>query len=176
MGDLDMIIKQDFIPKNHPARPGLLLSKPTAITIHWIGPYPKQTPAAVRNWWFKGEDGKGVQASAHYVVKDDEVLQVIPEGEVAWHCGSKGNYTSIGIEVIPMNLTGEFSGRTIETLAELLTKLPPLELLRHYDWTQKDCPRFYTPVTAILDGGGRVANPEGGEARWKQLIEDLKAV
>lgn len=158
-----MIIKQDYLPKPHPARPGLALSYPTSITIHWIGPYPKQSVYDPRYWWLKGPDGKGLQASSHYIVKDDNVLECIPTGEVAWHCGSTGNFTSIGIEVIPMNIEGEFSTETIDTLRALLSKLPKLELKRHYDWTGKDCPRWYTPAFAE------------GEARWEELKKELSS-
>jgi N-acetylmuramoyl-L-alanine amidase CwlA len=100
-----------------------------------------------------------MQASAHYIVKDNNVLQCIPTGEVAWHCGSKGNYTSIGIEVIPMNVAGEFSIKSIDSLHELLAILPRVTLKRHYDWTKKDCPLYYTPLA-----------PDGkGDERWENL-------
>jgi N-acetylmuramoyl-L-alanine amidase len=151
-----VIIEQNFLPRNHPARPCLPLKDPSSITIHWIGPFPNQTPEIVRNWWLKGSDGKGIEASAHFIVKDKRIMQCIPLAEVAWHCGSKGNYTSFGIEVIPADTTGRFSSVTIETLIYCVSLLPKLELLRHFDWTQKDCPRYYTSFT-------------DGETRWKEL-------
>ena len=65
--------------------------------------------------------------------------------KVAWHAGCKaGNNTSIGIEVIPKNAAGEFSDRSIATLKELLDSLPHLPIVRHYDWTGKACPAYYT--------------------------------
>ena len=57
-----------------------------------------------------------VQASAHYIIKDNDVLQTLPLNEVGWHSGDMRNYHSIGIEVIPMNTQGEFSKDTILTL------------------------------------------------------------
>jgi N-acetylmuramoyl-L-alanine amidase len=102
-----------------------------------------------------------VEASAHYIVKDSEVLQAIPTDEVAWHCGSKGNYSSIGIEVIPASYNGMFSTASIDTLRSLLLLLPKVPLKRHYDWTGKDCPRYYTPMS------------EGGEERWKWIESEL---
>lgn len=162
------------MPKDHISRPGLPLNNPTSITLHWIGPYPRQTPEIVRNWWLRGSDGKGVEASAHYIIKDDLVLQCIPEHEVAWHCGSKGNYSSIGIELIPMNTTGMFSLKTIDSLKEVLKLLPNVELKRHYDWTGKDCPRYYTPIVGMVGADGRVENPSGGEQRWIDFIKELR--
>jgi len=145
------------------------------IIIHWIGPFPNHTPLGVRNWWENGNDGLGVRASAHFIVKDDEVLQCLPLGEIGWHSGDMRNHNSIGIEVIPMNTAGEFSQQTINTLRGLVKYIrvdtgKNLEIERHFDSVQKkDCPRFYTPITSLLDGGGRVANPEGGQQRWEAL-------
>lgn len=139
IGVLLMVIKQNFLPRDCLARPGLPLNRPTSITIHWVGPYPGQTPEVVRNWWIQS---KG-EAGAHYIVKDDNVLQCIPEQEVAWHCGCHGNYSSIGIEVIPFNKEGLFSQASIDSVIELLKRLPKVRLMRHYDWTKKDCPRYY---------------------------------
>jgi N-acetylmuramoyl-L-alanine amidase CwlA len=154
-----VIIEQKFIPRGSLARPGIKLTNPSSITIHWVGPYPNQTPEVVRNWWIKGPDGKGIEASAHFIIKDDRIMQCIPTGEVAWHCGGKGNYTSFGIEVIPANKEGKFSDLSIDTLIYCISTLPAHSiLLRHYDWTKKDCPLYYTPLS------------EGGQERWEWLI------
>jgi N-acetylmuramoyl-L-alanine amidase len=169
-----MTLREEFIPINTPPRPGLPLHAPMAITIHWIGPYPNQSPYDVIKWWKTGPDGKGIQASAHYVIKNDLIINCIPTDEVAWHCGSKGNYTSIGIEVVPASRNGEFSTESIASLKELIEKWPDLELLRHYDWTQKDCPRYYTPITGLMGVEGRVDNPTGGQARWEELKKGLR--
>jgi hypothetical protein len=157
-------------------------SKPLEnIIIHWIGPYPHHTPEGVRAWWENGNDGKGVQSSAHFIIWEDIILQTLPLNEVGWHSGDSRNYNSIGIEVIPMNTMGEFSQRTIETLKELVQHIRKqtgknLILQRHYDGAQKkDCPRYYTPITSLLDGGGRVYNPIGGEERWEELKKYLNA-
>ena len=148
------------------------------IIIHWVGPY-LQRITTPRDWWENGSDGNGVQSSAHFIVRDFDVLQALPLDEVGWHSGDARNYCSIGIEVCPMNLTGEFSLDTIATLKELIAHIrvtyPGATLIeRHYDGVQKkDCPRYYTPVTSLLDGGGRVANPEGGNQRWELLKQYL---
>jgi N-acetylmuramoyl-L-alanine amidase CwlA len=152
-----VIIEQNFIPRGKPARPCIKLANPASITIHWVGPYPNQTPEIVRNWWLNGPDGKGIEASAHFIVKDERIMQCIPLSEVAWHCGSKGNYSSIGIEVIPSNTEGRFSDQSIDTLIYCISTLPKVKLLRHYDWTQKNCPLYYTPLS------------EGGQERWEWL-------
>lgn len=40
-----------------------------------------------------------VQASAHYVADWDEIIQMIPEGEVAWHAGPSANKKYLSIEM-----------------------------------------------------------------------------
>jgi len=182
-----MVITQKFLSLGKAARGDVNnTNKPVCffkplenIIIHWIGPYPNHTPAGVMNWWENGSDGRGVRASAHFIVKDNDVLQCLPLDEIGWHSGDARNHNSIGIEVIPMNTAGEFSETTKKTLKELVNYIRGqtrinLKLERHFDGVQKkDCPRFYTPVTSLLDGGGRVANPEGGQERWERLREFL---
>lgn len=134
---------EDFLPEGIPCDSGEWFKegKPDSVTIHWIGAYPWQTPEIVRSWWATG----GGEGSAHLVVKDREVLQCWPMSKVAWHCGNiGGNRSSIGIEVVPCNIEGEFSVASIATLKAVLDDLfPGLPLLRHYDWSGKDCPRWY---------------------------------
>lgn len=150
-----MNLKENFIPEGSACDTKALFEdgQPTSITIHWTGPYPGQSPEDVREWWI----GSNGEASAHFIVKNDDVLQCWPLDKVAWHAGCKaGNHTSIGIEVIPCNMQGRFSERTIRTLKELLGTLPRLPIVRHYDWTGKDCPSYYTD-----------------NAEWKALLEKL---
>jgi hypothetical protein len=142
------------------------------IIIHWIGPFSNQVVSSPWNWWENGSDGRGVQASAHFIVKDREVLQALPLNEVGWHSGDARNRHSIGIEVIPQHNDGSFSEPTKEKLKELIAYIrktyPEAKLERHFDGVQKkDCPRFYTNVTAM--GDGRLPNPAGGEERWIEL-------
>lgn len=128
-------------------------TQPTTITIHWTGPYPGQSPEMVRDWWIKSK-GK---ASAHVIIKNDTVLQCWELDQIAWHAGCvAGNTTSIGIEVIPENTEGKFSDKSIATLKEYLATIPDLPLVRHFDWTGKDCPKYYCD-----------------SAKWKELLKQL---
>lgn len=145
-----MIIKQEFLPTSTPPRPCIVAIPKTSITIHWTGPYPGQTPEMIAKYWADKE------LSAHFIIKDKQCLNVIPDAEVAWHCGVKeGNYFSIGIECIPMSKSGQFSFDTIETLHELVQRYE-LPLKRHFDWSGKRCPEWYVD-----------------EQRWEELKEML---
>lgn len=51
--------------------------------------------------WFGNADAPAYpapQASPHYCVDDDEIIQCVNEDDVAWHCGTPNSY-SIGIEM-----------------------------------------------------------------------------
>jgi len=170
-----MIITQKHLSLGKLARSGIKFSKPLQkIIIHWIGPYPNQVVSSPWNWWENGSDGTGVRASAHFIVKNDDILQCLPLDEVGWHSGDSRNYESIGIEVIPKNEQGEFGSITIDTLQRLIQHIReeigrPLPLERHFDGTQKkDCPRFYTPLSEIITKD-TMGNDQRGEQRWEKL-------
>ncbi|MCL2252356.1 MAG: peptidoglycan recognition protein family protein [Treponema sp.] len=171
-----MKINNNFLTLGNRARSGTKFTKlVTKIVIHWIGPYPTHNPSGIREWWEKGSDGVGVQASAHFIVKESECLQCLPLDEIGWHSGDQRNYESIGIEVVPMNKAGEFSKTTIDTLHSLIKHIREevnsnLTIERHFDGVQKkDCPRFYTSVTKNSGVDARIENPEGGDKRWEDL-------
>ena len=150
-----MKLVKKFIPDSAKCNSKLhfIDNQPSVITLHWVGPYPGQTPDIVRDYWIKS-DG---DASAHFIVKDDEVLQCWPLDKIAWHAGCRsGNNTSIGIEVIPQSMKGEFSEKTITALKELLDSLPRMPIVRHFDWTGKACPAYYVDSN-----------------KWSELLEKL---
>lgn len=150
-----MKIIEKFIPEDTKCDSKIKFpeGQPSVITLHWIGPYPGQTPDIVRDYWINS----GKEPSAHFIVKDDTVMQCWPLDKVAWHAGCRaGNLTSIGIEVVPCNVQGRFSEKTIATLKELLDTLPRMPIIRHFDWTGKDCPRYYI-----------------NSNEWKELLEKL---
>lgn len=137
-----MNIEKKLIPPEAKCFTGMTFPEgcPSSITIHWIGPYPGQVPEDVLHWWISSEG----DASAHFIIKDKRCVQCWETNQIAWHAGCRqGNYTSIGIEVIPKNTEGEFSEESIATLKKLLATLPRLTLVRHYDWTRKACPKYY---------------------------------
>ena len=160
-----MKVTQKLLSLGKRARSGIKFSKLLErIVIHWIGPFPNQVVSTPWNWWENGSDGKGIQASAHFILKDADIIQCVPLNEIAWHSGDSRNQDSIGIEVIPMNVQGEFSRFTIDTLKLLVQHIrketgKQLPLERHFDGAQKkDCPRFYTPLSEIANGQERWEN------------------
>lgn len=85
------MIKNDLIPVNEYSRPGRLRKETKAVIIHYVG-NPGSSAEANRNYWASLASQSGTPpkyASAHFVVGlNGEIVRAIPEGEVAYHCGS----------------------------------------------------------------------------------------
>jgi N-acetylmuramoyl-L-alanine amidase len=123
------------------------------IVIHDTG-NPRKTANADAH--FRYFNQKGRNASAHYFVDSEEILQLIPDYYSAWHCGDgRGkygiyNYNSIGIELC-INADGDWEKtkrQAIVLIRELLLKhnLDKARVIRHFDASKKICPRKMSQV------------------------------
>lgn len=101
-----------------------------------------------------------VEASAHYFVDSNEIVQSVLDKYAAWHCGGSlesshhplrgicTNRNSIGVELCSIIQDGEyaFKQETVNLAAELTRYLmsryniPVNRVIRHYDVTGKNCP------------------------------------
>lgn len=149
-------IKQMFLTNKN--RPKIKLKKIKGIVIHWTANTGKGANAIANRNYFNSTERL---ASAHFIVDDRNIIQCIPEDEVAWHVGSDKyrdagrklsengygpNYFTIGIEMC-VNSDGNWIKtyqNTVELAACLLRKynLNTNDLYRHYDITGKDCPKM----------------------------------
>lgn len=79
---------------------------------------------AVDTWTVGGRD-----ASANYIVHENQIVGCVGENYTAWHCGGQGaitNQNSIGIEHVNATLNGAnstFSSQTIESGAKLVAEI-----------------------------------------------------
>ena len=118
----------------------------------------------------------GLNASAHYFVDTERIVQSVKDGDTAWHCGKErgGSYyndcrnaNSIGIEMCSVIRNGvyvipeETMKRAAKLTRELIAKYqgPVSRVCRHYDVTHKDCPEPW------------VRNPKQWENFKKMLAE-----
>ena len=118
----------------------------------------------------------GLNASAHYFVDTERIVQSVKDGDTAWHCGRErgGSYyndcrnaNSIGIEMCSVIRNGvyvipeETMKRAAKLTRELMAKhhVPVSRVCRHYDVTHKDCPEPW------------VRNPKQWENFKKMLTE-----
>jgi N-acetylmuramoyl-L-alanine amidase len=142
----------------NPNRPKKKLLKMKGVVMHYTASYGKGADAlAIRNYF----NTTNRACSAHYAVDDHQIVQCIPDNEVAWHVGNKiytaigeklrdkpysPNYYLIGIEMC-VNCDGDWNktyANSVDLAAALLkkNKLGIGSLYRHYDITGKICPKM----------------------------------
>ena len=152
---MKMNIQNNYITVNQYSRPKIGIKVVKGIVIHWVA-NPNSSAQANRNYFDglkvgkKNSNGSIIYASTHYIVGiEGEVVACIPENEVAYHASS-ANSTHLGIEVCHKDWEGQFTTSTYEALVELVAdickryKLNPLtDVIRHYDVTGKNCPKYY---------------------------------
>lgn len=82
-------------PYSHPQLPLNIITK---LVIHWVA-NPGSSALATRNYFESLKSGKlGIFASSHYVIGlHGEIIQCIPDTEIAYHARSANTY-SLGIE------------------------------------------------------------------------------
>lgn len=156
-------IKEMLITPNKWSRPQTKIGTIKSIVVHWIG-NAGSTAENNAKYFNSLKDGRGTYASSHYIIGNDGVIiRCVPESEVAYHASKANNY-SIGVEVCHPDNTGKYTDLAYKALIELLVDLcnryklePTQAIIRHYDVTGKDCPRYY------------VKNPN----EWKKLKQEV---
>ena len=164
-----MEIQQALLTKNQYSRPGTAMGTIKKITIHWVGNAGSKA-INNRNYFESLKEGKKnaygnyIYASSHYIVGlDGEIIQCVPENEVAYH-GNSHNSFAIGIECCHPDWGGRFAETTYKSLINLVAELCAKYKLnaytgieRHYDITGKDCPHYYVQ----------------NESAWRQFLKDV---
>lgn len=156
----DWII-QDILPVNEYSRPGTKLDGVTGVVVHYTG-NPGTTAQQNRSYFGNLAQTRETYASSHFVIgMDGTVIQCVPLNEVAY-CSSQRNSDTISIECCHGDESGEFSPQTLDALTRLLNwligtyQLDRTAILRHYDVTGKECPRYHVEHpeawTGLLDG------------------------
>lgn len=159
-----MEIQQKLLTINPYSRSGKKIGPIKNVVIHWVG-NAGSSAIANRNY-FESLKDKKTYASSHYIIGlEGEIIQCVPETEIAYH-GNSANSYSIGIENCHPDWEGKFNDKTYAALVELCTDLckrydldPTIALIRHYDVTKKDCPHYY------------VQNSQA----WVNLKQDVKS-
>ena len=153
-----------LLSENPYSRPGTELKRISGVVIHYVG-NPNTSAKANRNYFESLKTGKtGVMASSHFIVGlEGEVLQCVPLTEVAY-ASNQRNSDTVSIEVCHPDEGGQYSDVTYRRVVELTAWLcetfrldPTEDVIRHYDVTGKNCPRYY------------VEHPEA----WEALRQDV---
>lgn len=113
--------------------------------------------------------GGNRNASAHYFVDNNEMVQVVEDTKSSWHCGDGNgrygitNQNSIGIEMCRVNndVTSITEENTVELVKYLMKKynISIENVVRHYDASRKNCPSSFN---------------KGNWKRWNEFKNKLK--
>ena len=145
-----MEIIDKLLTINSYSRSGEKQGKIQYIVIHWVA-NPGSSAIGNRNYFNSLATSHKTSASSHYIIGlNGEIIKCIPEDEVAFHSGSYSmNRKSIGIETCHPDWEGKFAESTYNSLVELCADICRREgltindIIRHYDVTGKECPRYY---------------------------------
>lgn len=161
-------VEQDFLDPNPYSRPGTEMKRINGIVIHYVA-NPGTSARQNRNYFNSLKDQTGenkISASSHFIIGlEGEVLQGIPIHEMAYATSKEKNVDTLSIECCHPDETGQFNQATYDSLVKLTAwlcrnlNLTEKDVIRHYDATGKDCPRYF------------VAH----EDEWEKFLNDVKA-
>ncbi len=145
----DRNIQEEFLTINDYSRPGLALDRVDKIVVHYTG-NPGTTAQANRDYFESLATNPVTSASSHFVIGlDGEIIQCVPLNEIAFASNEANSY-SLSIECCHPDDSGEFTTATYNQCVELVAELcdyyhldPERDVIRHYDVTGKNCPKFY---------------------------------
>lgn len=138
----------ELLTVNEYSRPGIALEKVNGIVVHYTA-NPGTTAIENRDYFEGLKDSHVTKASSHFIIGlDGEIVQCIPTSEISYASNDR-NGDTISIECCHPDESGRFTQATYESLVELCAylmgrfELNSEELLRHYDVTGKNCPKYF---------------------------------
>lgn len=155
-------VERQLLPLNEYSRPGEKLEAVNGVVVHYTG-NPGTTAEQNRSYFAGLAQSGETFASSNFVIGlEGEILECVPLDEVAY-ASSQRNYDTLSIEVCHPDESGAFTDATYDALVQLVQWLVDTyglerdQILRHYDVTGKECPRYY------------VQHPEA----WEAFLDDL---
>lgn len=151
--DLDV----QLLDINEYSRPGTSIGDINGIVIHYTA-NPGTTAQQNRNYFNGLAETKITYASSHFIVGlSGEIIQCIPCNEIAY-ASNERNRDTISIECCIEDESGRFNRKTYESLVELTAwlmgrySLNTDDVIRHYDVTGKNCPKYYVENETAWEG------------------------
>jgi len=137
-------VDEQLIHKHTTARTGIKLNDIKNVVVHYVG-NPGTTAQNNRDYFDKSD----TTVSSHFVVGlDGEIIQCLPLYERSAASNNR-NKDTISIEVCHPDDSGRFNEETYNSLVKLTSfllskfSLDETEILRHYDITGKNCPKYF---------------------------------
>ena len=141
-------ITEFFLTPNEYSRPGMALEKVNGIVVHYTA-NPGSSAEGNRNYFEGLKDTHSTKVSSHFIIGlNGEIIQCIPLNEIAYASNDR-NADTISIECCHEDESGKFTEETYRSLIRLLAwlcgeyNLKEQDIIRHYDVTGKECPRYY---------------------------------
>ena len=104
---------------------------------------------ATRNYFEGLKDSHATRSSSNFIVGlEGEIIQCVPTWEVAYASNDR-NHDTVSIECCHPDESGKFTDDTYRSAVQLCAwlclkfDLGPEDVIRHYDVTGKDCPRYF---------------------------------
>ena len=152
----------ELLTPNEYSRPQTVLPQVNGIVVHYTA-NPGTTAEQNRSYFESLAQTGETHASSHFVIgMEGEIVQCIPCNEISYASNDRNNDT-ISIECCIPDDSGKFTDATYQSLTELVAwlmgryGLTTQDVIRHYDVTGKNCPKYY------------VENPEA----WDRFKRDL---
>ena len=150
-------IDVQLLTVNPYSRPGIETGKINGIVIHYTA-NPGASAKANRDYFENLKDTHTTKASSNFVIGlDGEIIQCVPTWEVAYASNDR-NRDTVSIECCHPDENGEFTKNTYRSLVKLSTwlclkfDLSEEDVIRHYDVTGKDCPKYYVENEKAWEG------------------------
>ncbi|MGF6990915.1 N-acetylmuramoyl-L-alanine amidase [Lachnospiraceae bacterium PM6-15] len=157
-------IEVALLDVNPYSRPGIETNKIRNIVIHYTA-NPGSSAMDNRNYFQGLKDSGATSVSSNFVVGiEGEIVQCVPTWEVAYASNDR-NIDSVSIEMCHQDESGKPTQATYDSLVQLCAwlclkfELTPEEVIRHYDVTGKNCPKYFVE----------------DEAAFVRLKEDIQA-
>lgn len=155
-------IDVQLLTVNPYSRPGIETGKIKGIVIHYTA-NPGSSAQANRDYFENLKDTHITKTSSNFIVGlDGEIIQCVPTWEVAYASNNR-NKDTVSIECCHPDNDGKFTKRTYRSLVQLTAwlclkfNLSEKDVIRHYDVTGKNCPKYYVE----------------NEKAWKSFREDI---
>ncbi|ROR26311.1 N-acetylmuramoyl-L-alanine amidase [Mobilisporobacter senegalensis] len=145
-GDLNLNVQ--LLTPNEFSRPQTELEKIKGVVVHYTA-NPGTDALQNRNYFENLKNSGITKVSSHFVIGlNGDIVQCIPTSEIAY-ASNERNEDTISIEVCHPDETGKFNQESYNSLVRLVAYLVceyNLEyeaILRHYDVTGKNCPKYF---------------------------------
>lgn len=141
-------IDVQLLTVNPYSRPGIETGKIKGIVVHYTA-NPGASAQANRDYFENLKSTHETKSSSNFIIGlDGEIIQCVPTWEVAYASNDR-NKDTVSIECCHPDESGKFTKETYRSLVKLCAwlclkfDLNEEEVIRHYDVTGKNCPKYF---------------------------------